>query len=104
MSTKSKVVSIAPLRGTRILVTRAEKQAESLSKLLRERGAEVVEVPVIEIRPPASYEALDDALRNALEYDWLVLTSVNGVEAFFARLEHLGLNVDYLQHFKIAAI
>ncbi len=102
--TKSKVTSIAPLKGTRILVTRAEKQACNLSSMLRDRGADVIEVPVIEIKPPESYEPLDNALQNALEYDWLILTSVNGVEAFFSRLDALGLSVDHVQHFKIAAI
>jgi len=93
-----------PLKGRRVLVTRAQKQAASLSALLRERGAEVIEVPVIEIIPPPSYEALDNALRQAIDYDWLILTSVNGVEALFERLAALGLDADALQHFKIAAI
>lgn len=98
------LISSGPLAGKRVLVTRAQKQAEGLSMLLREFGAEVVEAPVIEIRPPDSYEALDMALNNILQYDWLVLTSVNGVEALFSRLEPLGLSVDSLQHLKIAAI
>lgn len=102
--TKTKVTCIAPLKGTRVLVTRAEKQAGNLSTMLRERGAEVIEVPVIEIKPPESYAPLDNALQNALDYDWLILTSVNGVEALFTRIEKLGLSVDHLQHFKIAAI
>lgn len=93
-----------PLAGKRVLVTRAQKQAEGLSALLREFGAEVVEAPVIEVRPPDSYAALDTALNDILQYDWLVLTSVNGVEALFSRLEPLGLSVDSLQHLKIAAI
>ena len=98
------LISSGPLAGKRILVTRAQKQAEGLSALLREYGAEVIEAPVIEIRPPDSYEALDTALNDILQYDWLVLTSVNGVEALFSRLDPLGLSVDSLQHLKIAAI
>jgi uroporphyrinogen-III synthase len=98
------LISAGPLAGKRVLVTRALKQAEGLSSLLREFGAEVIEAPVIEIRPPESYEALDVALQNILQYDWLILTSVNGVEALFSRLEPLGLSVDSLQHLKIAAI
>jgi uroporphyrinogen-III synthase len=72
--------------------------------MLQQFGAEVVEAPVIEIRPPDSFQALDAALNNILQYDWLILTSVNGVEALFSRLEPLGMSVDSLQHLKIAAI
>jgi uroporphyrinogen-III synthase len=100
----AELVTSGPLAGKRILVTRALKQADGLSSLLRQFGAEVIEAPVIEIRPPDSYEALDTALNNIPQYDWLILTSVNGVEALFSRLEPLGLNVDSLQHLKIAAI
>src|SRR5690242_7742401 len=98
------LVTAGPLAGKRILVTRAHKQAEGLSLLLRGCGAEVIEAPVIEIRPPDSFSALDEALQNILQYDWLILTSVNGVEALFSRLEPLGLSIDSLQHLKIAAI
>jgi uroporphyrinogen-III synthase len=100
----AELVTAGPLAGRRILVTRTHKQAEGLSSLLRQFGAEVLEAPVIEIRPPDSFEALDAALTDILQYDWLILTSVNGVEALFSRLEPLGLNVDSLQHLKIAAI
>jgi uroporphyrinogen-III synthase len=100
----AELVTAGPLRGKRIVITRAHKQAEGLSLLLRGYGAEVIEAPVIEIRPPDSFEALDEALNNILQYDWLILTSVNGVEALFSRLEPLGLSVDSLQHLKIAAI
>lgn len=98
------LVTAGPLAGKRIVVTRAHKQAEGLSSLLRGYGAEVIEAPVIDIRPPDSFDPLDEALGNILQYDWLVLTSVNGVEALFSRLEPLGLSIDSLQHLKIAAI
>jgi len=100
----AELVTSGPLAGKRIVVTRAQKQADGLASILHQFGAEVVEAPVIEIRPPDSYEALDSALHNILQYDWLILTSVNGVEALFSRLAPLGLNVDSLQHLKIAAI
>lgn len=100
----AELVTAGPLAGKRIVVTRAHKQAEGLSSLLRGCGAEVIEAPVIEIRPPDSFAALDEALQNILQYDWLILTSVNGVEALFSRLEPLGLSIDSLQHLKIAAI
>ncbi|MCU1221442.1 MAG: uroporphyrin-III C-methyltransferase, partial [Candidatus Angelobacter sp.] len=70
-----------PLSGWRVLTTRASRQTGGLAEPLREMGAEVVEIPTIEIKPPASYKALDAGLANIARYDWLILTSVNGVEA-----------------------
>src|SRR5262249_59966087 len=67
-----------PLAGWRILVTRASRQSFGLSQPLRELGAEVIEVPTIEIRPPESFAALDHALIKIDHYDTLILTSVNG--------------------------
>jgi uroporphyrinogen-III synthase len=100
----AKLVNSGPLAGKRIVVTRAQAQAEGLSSLLRQFGADVIDAPVIQIHPPDSYEALDTALNTIMDYDWLILTSVNGVEGMFSRLEPLGLSVDSLQHLKIAAI
>jgi uroporphyrinogen-III synthase len=95
---------VPPLAGQRILVGRARKQAGALSEGLRELGAEVLEIPFIEIRPPRSYQPLDTALRNIADYDWLILTSVNGVDAFWERVRKLHLNARELRHLKIAAI
>ncbi len=93
-----------PLAGCRVLVSRAKKQAGALSSALRELGCNVIEIPFIEIRKPRSYQPLDTALRNLQSYDWLILTSVNGVEALFARMERLKLDAGDLAHLKIAAI
>jgi uroporphyrinogen-III synthase len=92
------------LQGKRIVVSRAREQAGSLSTLLREEGADVLEIPFIEIRPAQSYEALDKAIENLLAYDWLILTSVNGVKAFFSRLEKQGKSEADLLHLKTVAI
>jgi len=82
-----------PLAGVRILVGRAHHQAGALSRDLRSLGARVLEIPFIEIRRPRSYRPLDAALRNLSAYDWLILTSVNGVEALWQRLDKLKLPV-----------
>jgi uroporphyrinogen-III synthase/uroporphyrinogen III methyltransferase/synthase len=74
-----------------VLVTRAAHQAGKLSEGLRAFGAEPVEVPVLEIRPPASFEPLDLALRQLHRYDWLVLTSANAVRALVERAAALGI-------------
>lgn len=93
-----------PLAGERVLITRAKDQAGSLADELEALGASVLEIPVIEIRPPASYVALDATLANIENYDWLILTSVNGVEALFARMQTLGFGPEKLLHLNIAAI
>lgn len=93
-----------PLSGVRVLVGRARHQACALSSGLRKLGAQVIEIPFIEIRKPRSYKPLDTALRNLCEYDWLILTSVNGVEAVWERLKKLGIRKRQLQHLKTAAI
>jgi uroporphyrinogen-III synthase len=93
-----------PLTGWRILTTRASRQSGGLAKPLREMGADVIEIPTIEIKPPRNFKALDSALRNIDAYDWLILTSVNGVEALFARLKKLRIAQNGLEHLQIAAI
>jgi len=93
-----------PLIGTRILVGRARHQAGSLSSSLRSLGASVIEIPFIEIRKPQSFAPLDSALKNLGTYDWLILTSANGVEAMWERLRKLRIPRMRLKHLQIAAI
>jgi uroporphyrinogen-III synthase len=92
------------LSGLCLLVGRAHHQASALSSGLRGLGAEVVEIPFIEIRKPRSYKPLDTALQKLHDYDWLILTSVNGVEAVWDRLKKLRLTERQLPQLKIAAI
>ena len=92
------------LFGVRVLVGRARHQAGALSGELRKLGATVLEIPFIEIRTPRSFEPLDSALRNLAEYDWLILTSVNGVEAMWKRLVKLKLRKGKLERLRIATI
>jgi uroporphyrinogen-III synthase len=101
MKSKSKP---QPLSGVRILVGRARHQASALSSALRVLGAEVLEIPFIEIRKPRSYRPLDQALRNLQSYDWMILTSVNGVDAVWGRGEKLHLKLRQPKHLQIAAI
>ena len=93
-----------PLAGTRILVGRARHQASELSAGLRSLGASVVEIPFIEIRKPSSFRPLDDALKNLKSYNWLILTSANGVEAMWDRGRKLRLTKRHFAHLQIAAI
>jgi uroporphyrinogen-III synthase len=97
-----------PLTGTRILVGRARHQAGSLSTSLRSLGASVIEIPFIEIRKPQSFAPMDQALKDLKTYDWLILTSANGVEAMWERLRKLRITGRHLKrhfkHLEIAAI
>lgn len=72
-----------PLFNRRIVVTRAGGQAGSLTKALKEMGADVLEIPTIKIVPPDNLGPLKDALQGLGAYNWLVFTSPNGVGAFF---------------------
>jgi uroporphyrinogen III methyltransferase/synthase len=72
-----------PLFGQRVVVTRSREQAGDLTRLLAERGADVLEVPTIKILPPQDRELLTDALLELNAYDWLIFTSTNGVTEFF---------------------
>ena len=96
--------SHGPLSGERVLVGRAKHQASALSTRLREIGAKVLEIPFIEIRKPRMSRPLDEALLNFRNYDWLILTSVNGVEALRAHLHKLRLPASKLSGLKVCAI
>jgi uroporphyrinogen III methyltransferase/synthase len=75
-----------PLFGKRIVVTRAREQAGDLVDRLEELGAETIEAPSLRIEGVANPEALDQAVRDVQQFDWIVFSSVNGVEHFMRRL------------------
>ncbi len=85
------------LRGRRVVVTRPREQARELALLLRGAGADVVELPTIELRPAPDYNPLDDAIRSIETYHWLIFTSANGVRFFLERLAACGRNVDQVR-------
>ncbi len=72
-----------PLKEKRIVVTRAQAQAGRLSQLLHEAGAEVLELPLIEIQPLEINEVADEIFAEIAVYEWIAFTSVNGVRIFF---------------------
>ena len=64
-----------------MVVTRAKEQSESLCDLLRSEGANVVELPVIEIQDPADRgAALESAVQKIENYEWVVVTSPNAAD------------------------
>lgn len=97
-------MSTGPLTGRRIVVTRAERQSGGLRERLEGQGAEVLLLPTIETVPPESYQPLDDALREAKRFAWLVVTSANTVRVIGERLTALGLDTQSLSHLRCAAV
>ena len=93
-----------PLFGKTVLVTRSRKQASQLREALENQGAHVLEVPTIEIEPITDFSPLDRVIEEIGLYHWIVLTSENGVEAFFNRLKALKKDARILRDAKIAAI
>jgi uroporphyrinogen-III synthase len=97
-------VNALPLAGRRVLVTRAAHQAGKLSDSLRQAGGTPVQVPVLEICPPESFEAMDVALRGLGDYDWLILTSSNTVRALAQRARKLGVSLASTGNLQVAAV
>ncbi len=93
-----------PLMGKKIVVTRARAQSSDLVKILSDLGAERLECPTIKIVPPEDWKPLDVAIESLSTYDWIVFTSVNGVEIFFKRLFALNKDVRALSRIYTAAI
>ncbi len=100
----SKWDSNQPLAGRTVVITRAQNQAEEFVNELERYGAKVILCPTIEIRELESYERLDEAIEHLYGYDWLIFTSVNGVEHFFKRLKARDRNASDLDEIKVCAI
>jgi uroporphyrinogen III methyltransferase/synthase len=90
--------------GQKILVTRAGDQATALTAALSEIGLDPVVVPTIEIIPPASFVDLDQAIADLDQADYLILTSVNAVNAFFDRMVAQGRNFQTLSAMQTVAV
>jgi uroporphyrinogen III methyltransferase/synthase len=93
-----------PLFGRRVVVTRPRAQAAEFAEQLEAWGAEVIPFPTIETVLPATFARLDDAIRRAGDFDWVVFTSVNGVRVFFDRLQEIGDDVRRWHRARLAAI
>ncbi len=93
-----------PLFGRKVLVTRTREQASELVNRLEELGAECLEYATIAIKPPESYEAVDRELDRLDYYDWLLFTSSNAVQFFFARLSARGLDSRALHRVQVAVV
>lgn len=93
-----------PLAGRRIVVLRPVHQAQSLVLKLQHLGAEVFSFPAIQILPPKNWISVDLAIDRIKEFDWIIFTSVNGIEFFWERMKSRKLDSRLFAHLKIAVI
>lgn len=91
------------LTGRTVVVTRARAQAQRLADLLAAEGARPLLLPTIAIEDPSDWSAADHAASALLQghYEWVLFTSVNGVERFCSRL---GAPAEALSRAKVAAV
>ncbi|MCA1629992.1 MAG: uroporphyrinogen-III synthase [Acidobacteria bacterium] len=104
MTTAGKLADQRPLDGRTVMITRALAQSADFAAELERYGARVVACPTIEIVEPESYAVLDEAITNLFGYDWLIFTSVNGVDFFLRRFAHLGRDVTELDELRVCAV
>lgn len=93
-----------PLFGKTVLVTRPAGQGGAMADRLADLGARVLEQPTIEISPPDDFGPLDGAIDQLGEYDWVVFSSRNGVDALLSRMAELGRDARSFGTAKVAAI
>jgi len=93
-----------PLQGRTIVITRARAQADEFVTELKQYGAQVIICPTIEIKELQNYERLDEAIDHLYGYDWVIFTSVNGVDHFFKRFKERGRDTHELDELKVCAI
>ncbi|HIK20259.1 MAG TPA: uroporphyrinogen-III C-methyltransferase [Synechococcus sp. M44_DOE_062] len=96
--------ALAPLAGKTVLVTRSEGQSPAFRELLQAQGARVLEMPTLVIQPPSSWDPLDAAIAHLGQFNWLLLTSANGVQAFFERLHRQGRDSRALHPVQVAVV
>jgi len=102
--TKAEWFEGRPLFGRRIVVTRAREQAGQLTRLLESKGAEVIELPFIEVKPEVDPKLLSEIFAGLAIYEWIIFTSVNGVKAFFDFFYRAFDDIRCLGPMRIAAV
>jgi uroporphyrinogen III methyltransferase/synthase len=93
-----------PLSGLSIGLARAEEQLEPVIAKVLAQGGEPVLMPLIRITPPDSWEAVDSAIGRFADFDWVVFTSVNGVNGLLSRVRELGYDARLFARTRIAVI
>lgn len=93
-----------PLEGWKVLVTRPRNRSSRTAELLREKGAEVLELPSIKTVPLKDQGLLHAAMEKMETYQWMVFTSPTGVEVFFDELKKQKKDIRSLCGVRVAAI
>ncbi|MGB0409025.1 MAG: uroporphyrinogen-III C-methyltransferase [Opitutales bacterium] len=93
-----------PLFGKRVVVTRAREQAGQLTQLLEDNGAEVIELPFIEVKPAFEEKLVSEAFAGIAVYEWIIFTSANGVKTFFDLFYKAYDDIRCLGPMRIAAV
>jgi uroporphyrinogen III methyltransferase/synthase len=93
-----------PLMGKRVVVTRARDQAGQLTAMLESEGAEVIELPFIEVKPDFNQQQLAETLAGIAIYEWIIFTSANGVKSFFDLFYKAFDDIRCLGPMRIAAV
>jgi uroporphyrinogen III methyltransferase/synthase len=93
-----------PLLGKCIVITRARAQASTLATVLLALGADVIQFPTIRIEPPTDRKSMETIAKHLSDFDWLILTSANGVDALLGEMERQGGDARSLSTMRIAAI
>lgn len=89
-----------PLFGKRVAVTRARERSAALTTLLRDYGADVFELPTVQILSAPEAAPLGDPA----SFDWVVLMSVNAIDTLLDRLAAEGRDIRALQNLRICAV
>lgn len=95
---------VKPLFGKGVVITRPQRQADDLARLLAAEGAHPIAFPTIAVEPPPDWNDLDRAIEQLTSYDWMIFTSANGVQFFFERLGQRGKDVRDLKGIQICCI
>ena len=77
------MIQTRPLQGRRIVLTRNPEGASRLGQRLEELGAEVLDIPLIDVRYDVDAPAAAEVFKELASYEWMLFTSRNGVKHFF---------------------
>ncbi len=76
-----------------VVITRSKKGNAELASDLRQRGFNPIPVDTISFLPPKTWSGIDASLKAIGSYDWVVFTSVTGVEFFAQRMDELSFDM-----------
>ncbi len=103
MKTNSASLTL-PLTNITVLVTRADQQSNNFINLLQQYGATALSMSCLCIKPPTSWESIDNAIANISQFDWVIFTSTNGIDYFCNRMIHNQGNINALKNIKVAVV